>query len=126
MIWEYLEVNCEVFNMWIERGNAERIMHMMQKFLKSEYEVWNIWNKNYGCRKFNIHDFLYVFDIRVWSLEYVSWMLGHRKFWTCAAKVFHDSIMSFQYVICKLEKNTESSISVFLNIDTNYVKKSSL
>ena len=70
---------------------------------------------------------LYVCDIWVWSLEYVSW-IGHIKFWTCEAKVFHDSIMSFEYVICKLAGIQRVLISIyflylffFLNINTNYV-----
>jgi len=59
---------------------------------------------------------LYVCDIWVWSLEYVSWMLGHRKFWTCAAKVFHDSIMSFEYVICKLAGIQRVLVSIYFYI----------
>ena len=128
MIWEYLEVNCEVFNMWFERGNAERIMHMMQKFLKSEYEVLNIWNKNCGCRKFNIHDFFVCF----WypSMKFRICELNVRTYkvldmWGKSFSWFH-----YEFWICNLQvaRNTESSnfhiffISLFfLNINTNYV-----
>ena len=68
----------------------------------------------------------YVCDIWVWSLEYVSW-IGHIKFWTCEAKVFYNSIMSFEYVICKFARIQRVIISIycyisfFININTNYV-----